>query len=91
MASGTWSEAECGNHINYLELLAVFKALTIVKESLREAHIHVITDNTTVMFYLNKMRGTQSAKMWYLTLDVWDLCVAHIETLPKKNTYFFKH
>ena len=32
LASGTLSEAECGSHINYLELLAVFKAWTIVKE-----------------------------------------------------------
>ena len=82
---GLWSEEEKQNHINYLELLAVFLGLKALLREVTDSHIQILTDNTTVVSCVNKM-GSKSANLNTLTKSVWEwcmerklwLCAAHI-------------
>ncbi|KAK7109793.1 hypothetical protein V1264_013777 [Littorina saxatilis] len=64
-ASGLWNETQSGWHINALVLEAVFLGLQSFLSMVRNKHIRVRTDNTTVAVYINKQGGTLS-----LTLSV---------------------
>ena len=55
VASGVWSSAEVDCHINYLELCAIRNSLALVLEYRQNCHIHIITGNSTAMFYVNKI------------------------------------
>nr|XP_060627676.1 mediator of RNA polymerase II transcription subunit 19 isoform X1 [Anolis sagrei ordinatus] len=74
-AHGEWSEGERTAHINLLELLAVDRALKLFERVVRGQTIQILTDNTTVMFYLNKQGGTHSLPLLDLTLQIWDWCL----------------
>ena len=72
-ASGKWSHTEANLHINMLELLAVFKSICCLT-NISGIHIHVITDNSSTMYYLNNMGGTHSYSMCRLAIKVWERC-----------------
>ena len=57
---GTWSEIEKNNHINYLELLALFLGLQTYCKSLNDTHIRVRLDNTTAVAEINHMGTSHS-------------------------------
>ncbi|KAJ7320481.1 hypothetical protein JRQ81_019992 [Phrynocephalus forsythii] len=71
---GTWNEMEKRLHINYLELLAIFKALRAFEPLITNQTIQIVTDNTTALYYLNKQNGTRSRRLLNLTLELWDWC-----------------
>lgn len=77
VASGSWSDLESKNHINFLELYCIFLAINCLIQKFSHCHIHIVTDSTTAMFYINKLGGTHSAKMCRLALDIWDICSSH--------------
>ena len=60
VVSGEWSPLEARLHINNLELLAVYKALLHWEGLVSDKVVLVVTDNTTVMSYINKQGGTRS-------------------------------
>ncbi|KAL0153253.1 hypothetical protein M9458_051428, partial [Cirrhinus mrigala] len=59
-AHGLWSGHHLSWHINYLEMLAMFRALKHFLPDLRDHHVLVGTDNTAVVYYINH----QGAPYW---------------------------
>ena len=57
--SGLW-RAEKGLHINLLEMKAVSLAVKHFATTLKDKHLLVATDNTTVIAYINHQGGTRS-------------------------------
>ena len=45
-SGGTWTEIEATNHINYLEMLAVFFGLQTFVKDKKNTHIRIRCDNT---------------------------------------------
>ena len=58
--SGTWSAREALQHINWLELEAVLRALVHFQAALLNQSVLIATDNTTVVSYINAQGGTHS-------------------------------
>ena len=58
--NGVWSAELAQEHINYLELMAVFLALKHFLPHLRELHVLVKSDNSTVVAYVNRQGSTRS-------------------------------
>ena len=71
----TWRKKERQHHMNYLELLAVLKALRAFDNDLRGCSVLITTDNTTVMYHINKQGGTRSRILVHLTLHLWQWCI----------------
>ncbi len=83
---GEWTALEADQHINYLELLAVFLGLRSLCHSIQNVHIRCQIDNTTAVKYLNAQGGVRSvgcntlAKTiwhWAITRNIW-LSASHI-------------
>ena len=87
---GRGTEAESKNHINCLELMAVFSGLKAFCSSMKCVHIRIYSDNTTTVNYINSMGGTHSMECNSISKDIWLFCIereiwisaAHI---PGKN------
>ncbi len=58
-AQGLWEGPHLMWHINCLEMLAVFLALKDFLPDLRDHHVLVRTDNTSVVSYINHQGGLQ--------------------------------
>ena len=58
-AAGLWSPQDKNQHINWLELQAVFLALQKFEHIVTSHHVLVNTDNTTVVAYINKSGGNK--------------------------------
>ncbi|XP_028412548.1 uncharacterized protein LOC114535439 [Dendronephthya gigantea] len=74
---GLWTITEKDNHINYLELLAVYLGLKAYKELVSDKHIQVLVDNTTVQVILNKMGTSHSPQLNTLVKTIWDWCITN--------------
>ena len=68
---GLWSSTESQNHINYLELLAVFLGLQTFCSSLHDCHIRLMIDNTTAAAVINHMGTSHSDPLNKLTKEIW--------------------
>ena len=67
------------NHINYLELKAVFLAVRAYQRYWRgNRHIQIKSDNTTAITYVNNMGGIVSEKYNDLSKQIWDLRIMDI-------------
>ena len=62
-AAGTWQPHQQTWHINLLELEAVVLALREFLPAVRDKHVLVHTDNTTVLYYLNRQGGARSVSL----------------------------
>ena len=71
-AGGKWSREETTLHINYLELLAVEKAILTFTRIHKVNSIHMLIDNTNALSYLLKMGGKTSQEMNDLAKKIWD-------------------
>lgn len=73
MAQGTWSPEQCREHINVLEMMAVYLALRHYLPVLRGRHVLVRSDNTAVVYHINHMGGTRSLRLlqWTQRLLTW--------------------
>ncbi|KAF7247684.1 Golgi-associated plant pathogenesis-related protein 1 [Varanus komodoensis] len=58
-----WTHQESTNHTNFLELLAVFKALCSFEDVLQHRVVQITSDNIATVFYLNK-QGHFTAMVW---------------------------
>ncbi|XP_044288290.1 uncharacterized protein LOC123024533 isoform X1 [Varanus komodoensis] len=78
---GVWNRHESRNHINFLELLAVFKALQSFEDVLCCRVIQITSDNIATVFYLNKQGGTKSPTLARLSMQIWEWCIPRDITL----------
>ncbi|KAF7249347.1 Protein P, partial [Varanus komodoensis] len=78
---GMWNRRESTNHINFLELLAVFKALRSFEDILQHRVVQITSDNVATVFYLNKQGGTKSPTLARLSMKIWDWCIPRDITL----------
>ncbi|XP_068734410.1 uncharacterized protein [Montipora capricornis] len=74
-AGGRWTPTEASNHINYLELLAIFLSLKALCSAYTGSHIQVQCDNTTAVCYINNMGGSKSTPCNAITKQIWALCI----------------
>lgn len=74
IAKGKWSPEESLNHINALELKAVFLCLQSLCYQLHNKVIKVLCDNTTAVAYLQHMGGTHSLICNDITRDIMLWC-----------------
>ncbi|XP_029998122.1 uncharacterized protein LOC115424868 [Sphaeramia orbicularis] len=81
MAQGTWSLLQSGEHINVLELLAVYLALQYFLPGLQGRHVLVRSDNTAVVFHINHQGGTSSKKLLRLTQQLLTWAAPHFPSL----------
>ena len=72
---GRWSNSEAENHINVLEMMAVWLALKSVCKEHRSKHIQVRCDNSCSVAYLNAMGGVKSEKCNSLARLIWFWCI----------------
>ena len=70
VASGVWTEDDQHLHINLLELRAVFLALQAFQNRLMGHRVALMSDNTTVVAYINKQGGTVSSSLYLLVRQV---------------------
>ena len=73
--SGRWTENESKHHINYLELLAVSLSVRAFCREMKEVHVHVFSDNTCAIAYINNMGGCKSKPCNWLALQLWLWCM----------------
>lgn len=79
---GWWNSEEKLNHINFLELQAIFYALKCFASSLRSCNILIRCDNTTALSYINKMGSIQHPRLSSLSKQIWRWC-------EKRNLWLF--
>lgn len=72
---GQWTPSEAANHINYLEMLAVFFALKAFHAQLSGKHVCIRIDNMTAVADIGKMGTCHSRKRNKLTQDIWGWCI----------------
>ena len=72
---GQWTLSEQANHINYLEMLAVFLTLKAFRTHLANKHLLVRIDNMTAVADIAKMGTCHSRERNKLTQDIWDWCI----------------
>ncbi|KAK6171159.1 hypothetical protein SNE40_019407 [Patella caerulea] len=75
--SGLWNRFERQKHINWLELMAVFKVLKLFVHNIQQRNVLVHTDNSTVVAYINKQGGSHSPELCFLVWEI-HLFAAHI-------------
>lgn len=71
---GWWSKKEKSNHINYLELKAVFYALKCYASDLSNCDILLRIDNTTAISYINRFGSIQYPHLMSLARQIWIWC-----------------
>ncbi|KAL0160499.1 hypothetical protein M9458_044224, partial [Cirrhinus mrigala] len=69
-ARGLWSSRHLTWHINHLEMLAMFQALKHFLPDLRDRHVLVCTDNTSVVSYINHQGGLRSCPLYKLAHQI---------------------
>jgi len=74
-AQGKWSKSEASNHVNYLELLATFKALQTFVSDRKEIHVRLKLDNSTALSYINNLGGIKSRCLDSLSRQIWEWCI----------------
>lgn len=74
VTGGSWNDSERANHINYLELVAVFFGLKSFARLHTNCEILLRVDNTTAVSYVNKMGGVQYPHLNEITQNIWKWC-----------------
>ena len=85
IARGTWPLPECKLHINYLELKAVFLALKEFQKLCMGKMVLIVTDNTTVVAYINKEGGMRSGPLCALLWRILTWCTGKQVTLKARH------
>ena len=68
---GWWSVSEQSEHINYLELKAVYYALRCFAKNFHSQDVLLRIDKTTAIAYINKMGSVQIPKLAELAKSIW--------------------
>lgn len=80
-AHGWWEHNE-SNHINLLELKAVFNGLKCFAKNKHDCEILLRIDNTTAISYINRMGGIKYLKLNKIARDIWQWC-------EKRNIFLY--
>lgn len=78
---GHWTPIQATEHINLLELRAVFLALKYFMPVLAGRHVLVRSDNTSTVFHLNHQGGTRSRRSLRLTHEILTWCQPRLASL----------
>jgi len=71
---GQWLPSDI-QHINCLELKAVYFAIKSYCKNNRFKHVRIMTDSQTAVTYINHMGGTRSVACNNIALSIWDFCI----------------
>lgn len=71
---GRWKEKEKINHINYLEMLAIYFALRSFVNIVKNKYVRILSDNTTAISYINNMGGIKYQNCNKLAVEIWEWC-----------------
>ena len=77
IVQGIWTEVQSLEHINYLELEAVFLTIKHVLLFLKNKNLLI----RIVVQYINKQKGTNSIQLCTRTWDLWNLALQNHMTL----------
>ena len=69
-AHGWWKKNQ-SYHINTLELKAVFNGLKCFVKNKHDCEILLSVDNTTAIFYINRIGGIKYPKLNKIARDIW--------------------
>ena len=72
---GRWTSLESQEHINILELRAMFMGLKSFHSIIQSKHVQVYMDNSTAVAYINSMGGTKSTHANELAKEIWHWCI----------------
>ncbi len=78
---GTWGKKIQFQHINYLELKAVFLTLTHFSSQLIHKHVLIRSDNVSVVFNINHQGSTRSLKLLQAARELWVWADTHLSSL----------
>ncbi|KAJ8966514.1 hypothetical protein NQ317_008805 [Molorchus minor] len=73
---GWWTEQENTNHINYLELQAIYLGLQCFAKDAKNCNILIRADNTTAVSYINRMGSVRFPNLANLARAIWQWCEA---------------
>ncbi|XP_033113583.1 uncharacterized protein LOC117114136 [Anneissia japonica] len=93
---GHWTEDEAMNHINYLELMAVYFGLRSFIDNIRGKHVKLMIDNTTAVAVVNNKGTCHSKPCNSVACKIWNfseanriwLTAAHIPGVFNVNADF---
>ena len=71
---GPWKTDEI-QHINVLELQAIYYALLSYCKNKKFQHIRIMSDNSTAVAYINNMGGIKSKTCDSLAKDIWSFAI----------------
>ena len=71
---GTWSLQQASQHINLLEMEAVFLSVTRFLPQLKSRVVRLMCDNAVVVLYITKEGGTKSFRLTRLTIRLLKFC-----------------
>ena len=74
--AGRWTVEEQQLHINALELYAVLFSLQAMLNTVHDAHVRVMTDNTVTMLNINNQGSTKSTTCNEIARKIWNWCTA---------------
>ncbi|XP_066958908.1 uncharacterized protein [Macrobrachium rosenbergii] len=84
LISGMWNQHNWHLHINVLEIKAAFLGLQCFQDRLMGHLVALMSDNTTMVAYVNKQGGLVSRALHELMLQVHQWAVAHsVELLAR--------
>ncbi len=78
---GTWGKTIRFQHINYLELKAVYLTLTHFSNQLIHKHVLIRSDNVSTVFNINHQGGTRSLKLLQAAHELWVWADTHLCSL----------
>ena len=85
MTKGVWSTQESSLHISILELKAVLLALREFLDEVQNRIVLIVTDNSTVVAYINKEEGMRSGALCALLWRLLAWCDQHGVTLSARH------
>lgn len=71
---GRLKKEEKINHINYLEMLAIYFGLRSFENLIQNKYVRILSVNTTAISYINNMGGIKSKKCNELAIEIWEWC-----------------
>lgn len=87
---GFWTEKEKREHINLLELKAIWLALLSFEMEIKNCYVLLRVDNTTAIAYINKMGGIKYQRFNNLATQIWQWAEnnnvwLHAEHIPSRQ------
>ena len=70
--SGEWNTRVSTQSSNYRELLAVLMAVSAFKDTIKDKHVEILSDNITTIAYIN-YKGGPSAELTRIAASIWQV------------------